>query len=254
MEPIEVAAIAAAAFAAAMINAVAGGGTLITFPVLIAVGYDSKVANVTNALGIVPGLVGGSLGYRRELRRQPENVRAILPPAVLGSLAGSAILLSTPESTFDAVVPFLILGACALLTFQDRIARFFFGTTGSDGELQPRRIPLMQVGLFFAAVYGAYFGAGLGIIILAVFGMTLPDDIQRSNALRGLVALIVNALAAVYFALFGDVAWTAAAIMAVSAIGGGYLGASLARRLKREVLRGGIIVYGTLAAILLLIY
>jgi uncharacterized membrane protein YfcA len=253
MEPLEILAVALAGFVAAAINAVAGGGTLISFPVLVALGYGSKVANVTNAVGLVPGLFGGSLAYRQEIRRQPENVRAILLPALLGALAGSAILLSTPESAFDAVVPFLILAACALLAFQDRIAVFFFGPTGSDGQPPRARRLLMQLPLFLAAVYGAYFGAGLGIVVLATFGMTLPDDIQRSNALKGLVALIVNGLAAVYFALFGDVAWTAAGVMAAAAIGGGYLGGSLARRLPRQALRRAIIAYGTLAAIVMLI-
>jgi uncharacterized membrane protein YfcA len=253
MDPLEVAAIAAGGFVAAAINAVAGGGTLISFPVLVGVGFSAKVANITNAVGVAPGFLGGSLAYREELRRQPRNVRAILLPAVLGAIAGSAILLATPESAFEAIVPFLILAACALLAFQDKISALFFGPSGLDSQAERPHLLAMQVPLFFTAVYGAYFGAAMGIILLATFGMTLPDDIQRSNALKGLVALIVNGLAAAYFAVFGDVDWTAAAIMAAAAVCGGYLGANLARRLPRQALRRGIIVYGTLAAIVLLV-
>jgi uncharacterized membrane protein YfcA len=262
----------AAAFGAGAINAVAGGGSLVSFPGLLAAGYTAKVANVTNTVALLPGYFGGSLGYRSELSRQPENIRALLLPTLLGALTGSIILLATPASAFKAIVPFLIYAACALLAFQDRLAALFRrpaklapAAAGSTAAIAarpveglapesaaPGRLPLL-VGVFVAAVYGAYFGAGLGIIVLAVLGMFLPDDIQRSNALKGIIAFITNSLAAAYFAIFAHVAWSAAAVMALAALSGGYLGVGLARRLPRSALRGFVIVFGVCAATVYLI-
>ncbi len=266
MDILEAAGLAGAAFTAATINAVAGGGTLVSFPALIAAGYSSKVSNITNTVSILPGYAGGVLAYRPELQRQPDNVKAILLPTLVGALAGSAILLSTPEAIFKAIVPFLIYGACLLLAFQDRISAFFFGTRGrgspigsNAGAVQTAESTtaehrlVMQLSIFGAAIYGAYFGAGLGIIVLAVLGITLPDDMQRSNALKGIIALLVNALAASYFGIFGDVAWTAAVVMAPAALVGGYLGGHLARRLNRLMLRRCVITYGLAAATFILL-
>jgi uncharacterized membrane protein YfcA len=244
--------LALAAFAAGGINAVAGGGTLITFPVLLAVGYGAIVANVTNTVAIWPGTAGGSWAYRGEISRQRRTIIAIAVPVVVGAVAGSALLLSTPESTFEWIVPFLILGACALLAFQDRLTRLFFSGT-DDNLLGGRNLWLMRFGVLLVANYGGYFGAAMGIIMLALFGLLLPEDIQHANALKGLVAMAVNGIAVVYFALFGDVAWEAAGVMAVAALAGGYLGVGIARRLPKEKLRLVAVTYGTFAAIILLI-
>ena len=241
----------AAAFIAGAINAVAGGGSLISFPGLLLAGYGAKVSNVTNTVAIWPGTVGGSLAYRRELAGQGSNIMMIAVPMVAGGLAGSIILLSTPESAFEAIVPFLVFGACAILAFQDRLVRLSaHRVLTPDGK---PRVRLVQSGVFIISIYGGYFGAGLGILTLALFGVLLPDHIQRSNALKGLLALVVNGVSAVYFAIFGEVVWAAAALMAVSALTGGYLGVSVARRLPRDRLRMVVIGYGLIAGFVLLI-
>jgi uncharacterized membrane protein YfcA len=225
---------------------------LIAFPALLAVGYGAIVANVTNTVAIWPGTVGGSLAYRSEISRQRRTIIAIAIPVVVGAVAGSALLLATPESTFEWIVPFLILGACMLLAFQDRLTRYFFSGQ-DDNILAGRNLVLMRIGVLLVAIYGGYFGAAMGIIMLALFGLLLPEDMQHANALKGLVAMSVNGIAVVYFALFADVAWEAAAIMAAAALIGGYGGVHVARRLPRERLRMVAVSYGTFAALVLLI-
>jgi uncharacterized membrane protein YfcA len=239
------------AFLAGAINSVAGGGTLISFPGLMAAGFSPKVANVTNTVAVVPGFLGGSIAYRDEVGRQRYNIGLVVPPALLGALTGSIILLSTPESTFEAVVPFLIYGACLVLAYQDRIAaRFRAGIATGDTHVDVGRV---RIAIYCVTIYGGYFGAAMGIIVLAVLGVFLPDDIQRSNALKGIIALVTNALAAVYFAIFGDVAWEAAGVMAFATLIGGFAGARVAMKLSRNTLRAGIISYGTIAATVLLV-
>src|SRR5262249_10519692 len=159
-----------------------------------------KVANVTNTVGVFPGFISGSFAYRRELSRQPQNILAIIAPSALGALSGSAILLLTPADTFRAMVPFLILAACLVFGLQERIARLIRRHQDPDG-LEQRHLWGLRAAVFLGAVYGGFFGAGLGIILLAALSLMLPDDIQRTNALRGIIALIVNGLAAGYFAL-----------------------------------------------------
>ncbi|KAA0237872.1 MAG: sulfite exporter TauE/SafE family protein [Dehalococcoidia bacterium] len=248
---IEVAGLAAAAFAGGAINAVAGGGSLVSFPALLAAGYPSKAANVTNSVALWPGYAAGSFGYRAELRTQGRRVRALAVPGVLGAIAGSAILLSTPQSAFDVVVPFLILFACALMAGQDRLAQF--STTQRLAARHDEQVPAFaHLSVFILAIYGAYFGAGLGILTLAVLGLLLPDDIQRSNALKGALSLIINGAGAVYFVAFGPVEWAPAAVMAVGSVAGGYLGVGVARRLGRRWLRVAVIAYGLVVAGVLL--
>ena len=250
MNVFEYAALLAVAFVAGAINAVAGGGSLISFPALIATGLPSKTANVTNTVALWPGYVGGSYGYRSELGRQRRRLITLALPSILGGLAGSVILLSTPQSAFDIIVPFLIVFACALMAFQDRLAAFAqthrFASQGED------HVPAgLLAATFVLAIYGAYFGAGLGIVILAFLSILLPDDIQHSNALKGMLSLIINATAVVWFGLFGPVEWAPAAVMAIGAIAGGYLGVGVARRLGRRWLRIVVIAYGLAAAAVL---
>jgi len=250
MDAVEIVALAVAAFFAGGINAVAGGGTLIGFPALIAAGYTAKVANVTNTVALWPGTVGSSTAYLPELKRQSSTIKSIALPTIAGALIGSIALLSTSNQLFEAIVPFLILGACALLFFQTRITRMV--TSGGIQVTSGGGWPL-RITTFLAAIYGGYFGAGLGIILLALFGVFLEDDIQHANALKGLVAMFVNGLASGYFAIFGEVVWEAAAIMAVASLIGGYAGAHVARRLPRERLRLVAVTYGTIAALVLLV-
>jgi uncharacterized membrane protein YfcA len=244
--------LAAAAFAAGAVNAVAGGGSLISFPALVAAGYPAKAANVTNTVALWPGYVGGSLGYRRELETQRHRVALLAVPSIVGAIAGSAILLSTPEDAFEAIVPFLILFAVVLMLFQDRLSAF-----AQRHHLHAQHeddVPLaLHVAMLLLAAYGAYFGAGLGILTLAALSILLPDDLQRSNALKGMTSLLINAAAVIYFAVFGPVEWGAAALMAGMALAGGFVGVGLARRLGAVWLRRGVIAYGVVAAIVLLI-
>jgi len=247
MSIVEIAGLLVAAFAAGAINAVAGGGSLVSFPALVAAGYVSKTANVTNSVALWPGYASGSFGYRDELGRQRSRVSRLLTPSVLGALAGSVILLSTPQRAFDVIVPFLILFACALMAAQDWLAAFA-AHHHIASQAQDHVPLLLHLAVFALAVYGAYFGAGLGILTLAVLGILLPDDIQHSNALKGMLSLVINAIAVVYFAFFGPVRWGPAAIMAVGALAGGYLGVGVARRLGRRWLRIAVIGYGLVVA------
>jgi uncharacterized membrane protein YfcA len=248
MTPLELLALAAAGFAAGAVNAVAGGGTLISFPALVAVGYPAKVANVTNTIAVWPGYVGGCVGYRHELSSQRRRAILLAVPSVLGALAGAALLLATSEDTFEAIAPVLILFSAALLAFQsplsDFAARHRVGSRGGD------HLPVALFGsLFVSGVYGAYFGAGLGIINFALLMILLPDDIQHSNALKTGLSLVVNGVAAVAFALFGPVEWGPGLLMGIAALFGGYAGVGIARALGPVWLRRAVIVFAVVFAI-----
>ncbi len=252
MGVVEYAGLAVAAFVAGAINAVAGGGSLISFPALLAAGFASKTANVTNTVALWPGYAGGSYGYRSELSRQRVRFLRLAGPAILGALVGSVVLLATPASTFDVIVPFLILFACTMMAFQDQLSRWAQAhRLASQGE---EHVPLaLMLSTFASAIYGAYFGAALGIITLAFLAILLPDDIQHSNALKGLLSLLINAVAVIYFAVFGPVRWLPVAVMAVGAVAGGYLGVGVARRLGRRWLRLVVIGYGLVVVVILFV-
>jgi uncharacterized membrane protein YfcA len=250
MDALEGILLALAAFAAGGVNAIAGGGSLISFPALVGVGYAARTANVTNSVALLPGYLGGSLGYRAELRDQRRQILALLPVSIVGAVAGSAILLLTPESTFEAMVPFLIFFACGLLAFQGRIRAL---TAGHHVEQGDATGPVLQAGIFLLGVYTAYFGAGAGILSLAILASLLPDDIQRSNALKGLLSLVMNGVAVAIFTVWGPVRWGAALVMAVGAIAGGYAGARVARRLDARRLRFVAIAYGLVAGVIILV-
>jgi uncharacterized protein len=236
----------AAGAAAGAVNTVAGGGSLVSFPALLAVGYSPVTANVTNQVGLVPGYLGGSVGYREELAGQAGRARDLGMTAGLGAVAGSALLLVAPAGSFRAVVPYLVLLSCVLLAFQPALTRAA-GRHRSEHPGAP-----LHAGTFLAGIYGGYFGGALGIVLLALLGALLVDGLQRLNALKGLLSLIIGVVAAVAFALFGPVAWGAAALVAVGSLLGGHGGAGLARRLSPTVLRWSIVVYGVAAAIVLL--
>jgi uncharacterized membrane protein YfcA len=252
MSAVEVVGLLVAAFSAGAINAVAGGGSLISFPALIAAGYPAKTANVTNTVALWPGYLGGSLAYRPELRRQKKRVALLLLPTVTGALVGSAVLVTTSEDAFEAIVPFLIVFACLLLLFQERLSEFArrHRLHSTDGDSVP--LPL-HLATFAGAVYGAYFGAGLGIMLLAFLIIMVPDDIQHSNALKGMLSLLINAVAVLYFAAFGPVEWGPAVLMAGGALAGGYLGVGVARKLGQAWLRRVVILYGLMVAAVLFV-
>jgi len=246
--PLDAVAIAAAGLAAGAINTIVGSGSLITFPTLLAVGYSPVVANVSNTIGLVPGSVSGAIGYREELRGQLRRILLLLPAAVIGAAVGALLLLAVPGA-FDSVVPILILFAVALVVVQPRIARW----RAERGHVAEHPGPVLHIGVFLTAIYGGYFGAAQGVILLALLSITLDDDLQRLNGVKNVLAAVVNFVAAIYFMASTHVAWGAVVILLVSSTIGGQVGASVGRRIPAKVLRAIIIVVGTGVAIKLLV-
>ncbi len=238
-------AVVAAGAGAGFVNAVVGSGSLITFPTLVAVGYPPVVANVSNNIGLVPGSISGVLGFRRELEGQGTRARTLAMGSASGALVGAVLLLLLPDSVFDAVVPILVLAACALMAVQPRLSRWVADRRPSDAP-DVGAAPLAIA--FGAGIYGGYFGAAQGIILLAMLATFVPDEMVRSNALKNVLAGTVNSVAAVVFILFAEVAWEAVALVAVGAVVGGVLGASVGRRIPAAVLRTLVIVIGLVAA------
>jgi uncharacterized membrane protein YfcA len=240
----------AAGLAAGTVNAIAGGGSLITFPTLVAVGMSPLVANVTNSLAMFPGYVGSVLGSRTDLDGQRRRVRRLLPTAVAGGAAGCALLLATPARTFEVVVPFLVLGAAAVLAFQQRLRR----VVGQPQLMSSRRQEVSLQALVAAgSVYGGYFGAALGVMLVAALGLLLAETMARISALKNVISAVVGLTTVVAFGIFGPVNWAAVGILAPATVVGGYLGARLARRLPSTVLRTLIVVFGTVIGVILLI-
>ncbi|MFM7247990.1 MAG: sulfite exporter TauE/SafE family protein [Actinomycetota bacterium] len=249
MTPGQLALAGLAAFAAGIVNALAGGGTLISFPMLIALGVPPVSANVTNTVALVPGYLGGAVAQRADLDRQGRRLRVLLPAAALGGLVGAALLLLTPERVFEVLVPVLILAAVAVLALGDSVKRRVAERISQAADGAPEHLVGPAVGVFLAAIYGGYFGGGLGIIVLAVLGVILVDTLTRLNAVKQVTSLVVNAVAAGVFVLFGDVVWSAAAVMLVCAVVGGFLGGTLASRVPARVLQRIVLVIGVAVAI-----
>lgn len=245
--------VAAAGLAAGAVNAVAGGGTLISFPTLLAVGVPPVAANITSSVGLVTGYLGGAIGYRRELGDQRNRMRALAAVAVLGGVAGAVLLLVTPADSFRVVVPYLVLLSCALLAAQPRLARWVSARASSRTAPSHGITPALQAGVFVAAVYGSYFGAGLGVLLLGVLGILLDDSLQRLNGLKTVLAFVVNAVGVAVFLASGDVRWALAAVLLVTSYAGGLLGARVARLLSPAVLRGCVVALGAVVAVVLLV-
>jgi uncharacterized membrane protein YfcA len=227
------------AMAAGTVNAVAGGGTLITFPLLTAVGVPSVRANATNTIALCPGYVAGTYAQRADLVGLGHGVRAQAVVAALGGLAGSVLLVLSPESAFRVLVPFLVLLATVLLAMQDRLRRW---VTGRGQHQAHGTIGL--VGVFFAAVYGGYFGAGLGIMLVAILGIFSDLTFTRLNAVKQLLAFLINTSAAAFLCFSGKAVWTLVAVMAPAAMIGGTMGGRLARVVPAQRLRSGVIALG----------
>lgn len=252
MTPWDALLVAGSGLVAGALNAVAGGGTLVAFPALLATGMSARMANIVSTIGLVPGYAGGSVAYRRELEGQGSRVRALSITSLAGGVAGAVILLLTSDAAFDAVVPFLILGSCLLLAVQPRLGAWVARRQGEHrGGHEITWV--VQTGVFVSAVYGSYFGAGLGVMLLAVLGILLDEGLQRLNALKGLLSLVINAIAVVVFVASGEVAWWFTVILAVSAWFGGTGGVAIARRLSPTLLRGTVIVLGVGVAVALLV-
>jgi uncharacterized protein len=247
---VEYVVLAAAAFAAGFVNAVGGGGSLISFPALLAFGYGAVPANVTSTVSLVPGYVGSAIAYRSELAEQRDRARRLATSCTLGAIGGAVLLLAAPPSVFKAAVPYLVLIGCVLLSLQPWLQRHVDRLPGAkSGE----HSPLLHVGAFLAAVYGAYFGAGLGMILLAVLGIFVHDDLQRLNGLKSLLSVLINAIAVVAFSLFGPVVWSLVPVMAVASLVGGRVGGAVARSMNPDLLRGVIVAFGVAVAIRLFV-
>lgn len=242
-----------AAIAAGMINALAGGGTLITFPMLTAVGVPAVVANVTNTVALCPGYLGATLAQWKEIRAQKKRALMYLPASILGGVAGALLLLNTGERLFRSVVPFLILAAALLLAVSDPLRNWVIRRAAQAGADVSKMELWGVLPVALAAVYGGYFGAGLSVIVLAVLGLALSDSLTRLNALKQSISLVVNTAAAVFFILSGKVDWAAAGVMAVCALLGGVLGGRLAGRIKPAVLRWLVVSIGAVVGIFYLI-
>ncbi|HEY5194155.1 MAG TPA: sulfite exporter TauE/SafE family protein [Solirubrobacteraceae bacterium] len=245
----EILAIAAAGLAAGTINTVVGSGTLITFPVLLAFGYAPVTANVSNTVGLVPGSVSGAVGYRRELAGQREQAVRLGTASVLGGITGAILLLVLPASAFEAIVPVFIALALVLIVLQPRLNR----SLAARPVHSAHRGRILLLALYATGVYGGYFGAAQGILLLGILGLALTQDMHRTNALKNVLAGLVNGVAGVFFILFAHIEWGPAAIIAGSSILGAQIGARYGRRLPPAALRGLIVVVGVAAIVRLLV-
>jgi uncharacterized protein len=246
----EVLCIALAGLAAGTINTVVGSGTLITFPVLLAFGYAPITANVSNTIGLVPGSISGAIGYRRELKGQGRRALRLGSMSVLGGITGAVLLLVLPSSAFKAIVPVFIAIALVLTVMQPRISRWL---TRREIDLHRDGHPLTALAVYLTGVYGGYFGAAQGILLLAILGVALTQDLHRTNALKNVLAGLVNGVAGLYFVFAAHVDWGPAAIIAGSAILGAQLGARYGRKLPPGALRALIVVVGVSAIVQLIV-
>jgi uncharacterized membrane protein YfcA len=242
----EVLAIALAGFAAGTINTVVGSGTLITFPVLLAFGYAPVTANVTNTVGLVPGSLSGAVGYRSELVGQRLHVVRLGAAAVLGGITGAVLLLVLPASAFKAIVPVFIGLALVTVVMQPRLTTMLAKRVAAGGR-RDRVITLLA--LYATGIYGGYFGAAQGILLLGILGLALAQDLHRTNALKNVFSGLINGVAALFFIVVAHVDWGPAAIIASSSILGAQLGARYGRRLPATVLRALIVLIGLTAIV-----
>lgn len=250
MTLLEALAVVVAGLGAGAINAIVGSGTLITFPTLLAVGYPPVLANVSNTVGLVPGSVSGVVGYRRELAGQRSRLLRLGTASLLGGIVGAVLLLTLPEAAFDAIVPVLIGLGCLLVLVQPLIT----------ARLRPKEsapahgsVPVWVL-VFLAGVYGGYFGAAQGVLLIAILGLGLTETMQRINAVKNLLALLVNAVAAVVFIVVSDIAWAAVGLVAGGSVVGGLLGSTVGRRLPPLVFRVFVAVVGLVAIVALVFF
>jgi uncharacterized membrane protein YfcA len=241
--------IAAAAFAAGLINSIAGGGTLVSFPALIWTGRDAVLANATSTVALWPASVSGAYGFRRELGGGRRWLLLFGAPSLVGSVLGALLLLRTPPGVFARLVPYLVLFATLLIALQDPLSRRL--RTEGRGDENPSRAWQTGAALFqfFVGVYGGYFGAGIGILMLAALGLLGFSDIHRMNALKNILALGINGVAAALFVFYGAVIWSDVLVMTFAALAGGYCGARLAYKLGRRFVRASVITIGLLMAV-----
>ena len=243
MTELEALAVLFAGAVAGGVNTVVGSGSLITFPTLLAVGYSPVTANVSNCVGLVPGGVAGSFGYRRELRGQWRRVGILAIGTTIGAVIGGILLLELPDAVFDAIVPALILLAVALMALRPSPKLHEGGDNMAAGVASS----------FAVGIYGGYFGAAQGIILMSLLRLSFAENLQVLNAMKNVLAGVANAVAGLLFIIVADVAWGAAALIAVGSVGGSLVAARYGRRIPPEILRRVVIVYGTVVAIVLVV-
>ncbi|GAA1359223.1 sulfite exporter TauE/SafE family protein [Streptomyces beijiangensis] len=248
MDPLEAVAIGAAGIASGAVNAVVGSGTLITFPTLLAFGYPPVLANVSNNIGQFPGNLSGTYGYRRELKGQLPRLLRFGAASLTGGVIGALLLLQLPADTFQSVVPVLILTACVLVLLQPRLSRWAKERQAREDGGGP-----LWAGVLLTGMYGGYFGAAQGVLLMALFGIFVRDNMQRLNAMKNVLASIVNGVAAVVFIAVSDVDWAVAGLIAAGSTVGGLLGSKVGRNLPPTVLRWVIVVVGTTASIIMIV-
>jgi uncharacterized membrane protein YfcA len=238
------------AVGAGVMNAMAGGGTILTFPTLVFLGVPAITANATSTVALLPGSAASLFGYRREVREHRSWLRSLFLPSLLGGTLGAVLLLKTPAATFEGLAPFLVLFATLLFMVQGVMARWM--GSRADASRAPARGAawLLQLGI---SVYGGYFGAGMGILMLAVLGFVGLSDIHAANGLKNFFAMCINGVAAAYFIARGAVDWPAALILMVGAVAGGYAGARFARSIGQEKARAAVVVIGLAAAVILFV-
>jgi len=240
MTPWTALAIFAAGLGAGTVNVIVGSGSLITFPTLLALGYPPVLANVSNNVGLVPGSVSAVHAYRRELTGQRDRMVTLGPASLAGGLAGAVLLLALPHSVFKAAVPVLVLVAAVLMAVQPGVTRWL----GARGERHVHGGAPLAIGVFVTGVYGGYFGAAQGVILMSLLAIFIDDDLQRLNGTKNALALTVNGVAGVVFVLVSHVSWSVAVLIAVGSVIGGQLGGHYGRRLPARVLRACVVVVG----------
>jgi uncharacterized membrane protein YfcA len=250
---VDISVLLVAAFLAGAVNSIAGGGTLISFPALVWIGRDPVLANATNTIALLPGSLAGMLGFRRDLARTRRWMYLLMIPSLVGGAAGAYLLLRTSSRTFSALVPFLILGATILFALQEVIARRLGSVARSHENPSAGWIVFVFGFQLLVGLYGGYFGAGIGILMLASLGLIGMTDLHQMNGLKNLLAICMNGVAAVWFALSGAVIWHDGLLMAIASIIGGFLGARMAHRFGREFVRVAVIAIGVVMTIAMLL-
>jgi uncharacterized protein len=251
--PYEVVAILLAGVAAGTINTVVGSGTLITFPTLLAFGVPPVTANVSNTIGLVPGSISGAIGYRRELTGQRSRVLRLCVASLVGGVVGALLLLVLPDDAFAAIVPALVLLGCTLVVLQPRISRWVAARHSAAGGLPHHGTWWVWPGVLLTGVYGGYFGAAQGVLLMAVLGTGIDETLQRLNAVKNVLAAVVNGVAGLIFAVVADVDWRVVLLIGVGSVIGGQLGATIGRRLPPLALRVVIVVAGIAALTVFLV-
>ena len=238
-----------AALAAGFVNAIAGGGTLISFPVLVAIGIPPVAANITNTIALCPGYFGGVMAQRKDLLSQKQRLWKMLPVGILGGISGGLLLLNTPENSFRILIPYLILFSAVLLAFQPLLKKMVEARLQKSMHHNTKGALILFI-IFLAAIYGGYFGAGLGVILLAVLGLLIDDSLIKLNALKQAISLSVNFSAAIYFSFSDLVNWPVVAVMMFGSIAGGAIGGRTATIIKPGILRWAVVVIGFTVAVI----